>query len=723
MKKTVLLVALMLPLAYSAIAGPGSGPLTCFTDETIALDVDRIDGKAEATLSVITRDGIRAPKQIKVTAQDGKVSVPPITEGIHILRIADGEEIRFLAMSPPPNFDRNRALKALPRNGKDLLDGRAFVIIAMGDSVTFSGDYEGILQKMLARATGNKQITILDKSYPGRSVDAAVRFFHNDVLPNKPHLGLLMYGLNDQSGSCSPTGFTEQYRYVARRLGADCNADCVFLQPTPHIDIPVGPRKPNPDHKPNRPEFAFRTIGFAHLLKSLGKELNVPVAETFQAIWGSGRKTIPESAQAMWPLFPPHHSKQMHSMAETKGNGDTIHPNALGHLMIAKATLNAMLGIYPPKPPLLVTATSEWRETGVVSVVTVTNQSETRRNGRMVIYGRTECPNPGITTDTGYDLAPGSKKTFTVSWPTMKTPRDLLQYPANASFAPGKPILGLIDFAHEQTRVYGVPSPFSTVQYKRGRQVVSNGNAVVEMTDGSRETLALPKEQVGRIPLIKKVNGGWAVAELAFVQFAQALSGNAMVDGRLEEWRSHNHWAAVGEPCQARWTKGPSDNRADKNECYLSWSMKAGDRGIFIGIRALGEISTDGFTIFFDTRKPELLGTAGRYYWISGSMQPDGKIKNDKGETSKTAPGMTGRWTQEKARRNFEIFIPYEALELKAWPGHRDLGVSLCWTHNGPEGVTHLQWSEDGHPWNSRWYGVARLQDKRGPLPRMVRVK
>ena len=43
-------------------------------------------------------------------------------------------------------------------------------------------------------------------------------------------------------------------------------------------------------------------------------------------------------------------------------------------------------------------------------------------------------------------------------------------------------------------------------------------------------------------------------------------------------------------------------------------------------------------------------------------------------------------------------------------------------THNQVDEEQELQWSEDGHPWSTRWYGVVR-RDPAGPLPWVVHVR
>jgi len=68
--------------------------------------------------------------------------------------------------------------------------------------------------------------------------------------------------------------------------------------------------------------------------------------------------------------------------------------------------------------------------------------------------------------------------------------------------------------------------------------------------------------------------------------------------------------------------------------------------------------------------------------------------------------------------------VPYTALDATAWPQAGDLGLSIVWTHHDIEGKrTELLWSENGHWWNPRWYGVVRRSDLINPsLPYRVRI-
>ncbi len=71
------------------------------------------------------------------------------------------------------------------------------------------------------------------------------------------------------------------------------------------------------------------------------------------------------------------------------------------------------------------------------------------------------------------------------------------------------------------------------------------------------------------------------------------------------------------------------------------------------------------------------------------------------------------------------MFVPYTAMMAGAWPTSGDLGMSLCFAYTSPGGkTTRIQWSEDGHPWNTRWYGLVRLlKTPDEELPYVIRVK
>ena len=192
--------------------------------------------------------------------------------------------------------------------------------------------------------------------------------------------------------------------------------------------------------------------------------------------------------------------------------------------------------------------------------------------------------------------------------------------------------------------------------------------------------------------------------------------------------------------------RGVRDDREREGLPFMHWSAKATPEGVAMAAKITGGGKSDRFTIFFDTREPELLGTVGPYYWMTMTLGDDGTLKIEPGETSPRGADVAkprGRWTlAEKVgagrgvegseakgeeggdERHLEWLIPYSQLELNAWPASGDLGCSIWWRHMTADGHVDLHWSEDGHPWNPRWFGVIRLtDDPDARMPYMVRVK
>lgn len=741
MKHIVLIVVgCLLGLTPLALGAPPDMPKASLVSPLVWSDekgVVRLEktppGLKEVAFSIqtIQRTGWGPTQEGTAAVREGQIEITPLTEGIHIVALKPlALEVRFLAMRPPlPLGKTGRAalLRALPRRGPKLLSGQKFTLLAMGDSVTATGDYPQMLAMLLARATGNTKIEFLKRAYSGRSIDATVRHWPDDTRDIQPDLGLLMYGLNDQVTFYPLDAYLEQYRWVAQQMTKQFAADTVFLQPTPDISFPLDEAARKPDSNPSH--FAFRTIGFGESLRPLSSELKVPLAETFGAVWGQGGPTIEDAARRLWPIFPPGYSRQFNSLLETDGKGDTIHLNALGHLSMAHAVFDALIG-QKTAPPLHFTARSRWTAAGVQSLITLRNASKLRLIGHVEVHPllRGELQGEPIK----YDLGPGKTTQFEVSWPQAKVPSDLLTFPNDHYLAPGRPLIPVLDVADGGSHVYAVTAPFEVdARFARERQIVQPGQVVKIglFNDGKRSEipLRLPEAAVGALPLLQKVERqgktGWAAAEVRFTRFGAAPTGETTIDGDLAEWQEQT-WVPMGEPFQARYSTGPRDFRAAPREAYLHWAFKAGKDGLFLAARGQGQLQNDNFTLFFDPRAPEKLGTVGRYYWLDGKLQPDGKIQLRKGETSREAPGMSGTWRQSDEGLNLELFVPYALFEKRAWPPSGDLGLSLWWVHSGPDGKkTNLMWSEEGHPWNPRWYGVVRHTNKPDSVPFMVRVK
>lgn len=706
------LVALGCGFAFS-LSHAAPAPIEIrFTDETFELPEEWPGVGSSVELSRIDRDGL-----VRLGTRDlSEGAVTPEGEGIHILE-SNGLEVRFLAVDPIPDADLDAWVRQWPflqkaRNGENVTLG------FYGDSVTHTGHYPEILVKLLERAIGRPgALRIVRRAHPGKSIDATVRSWEEDIASDPPDAAFIMYGLNDQAAGSSLAAFLDQVEYLAGRLRSEYGSEVFLLQPTPHIDV-----FPKDDQPERDPTTSFRVVGFAEALNQFGAKHGVPVVDTFDAIWRRGGESLLRAAEAMRPLFPPHHRKPLESMIESAA-ADTIHPNALGHVAIAQAIVDRLTGSSRCwLAGLEIAGRSEWVDNQPVSSLSFSNTSKHRREFSADFYA---LPDRVWRSRADISLAPGETKKLKFHWEEVADAASLLDSPTGREIAANRPIVAVVLTENAASHVKGIIAPFDTAQFTRRRWNEVESSVVVPFGDKSVEVEIPAESEVGSIPLIQRLpDGAWAVADLGYVRYAGARAGEAEIDGLLDDW-SECHWSTLGDPFHARWTKGPLDNRENPEECRMEFALRAGAGGVFIAIRAEGDLARDHFTLFFDSRGREDLGTPGVYYWISGRPDKEGTWVFRAGETSPRETQVMAMAQNTEIGMNFELFIPYEAIGLEAWPNSGDLGFSFWWNHTGEDGkVTRLLWSDRGHPWNPRWFGVVRLDDgNSAPRPYMVRVE
>ncbi|HSI83433.1 MAG TPA: SGNH/GDSL hydrolase family protein [Candidatus Methylacidiphilales bacterium] len=747
-----MLLAFCPGLLFAAPAKEKPLPQIVFTDEKAQLTAPQKhpadQREVSFELSLLSRKGMEKLGSRTAKITETGFALLPEKEGIHIVRFSSGEEQRFLAIQPPSLMDAEQLRKVLPLTSAALLSGAPYVIGAYGDSVTATGHYPEILSKLLTRAIGKPvQISIVRRAHSGRSIDATMRTWNTEIAPEPPQLALIMYGLNDQAGGVSMDAYLEHYEVLAQRLRQELKADVMFLQPTPHIDVFPKAKSKVPEAKveqPNPPCYAFRTIAFAKELELLAQRLNLPCAQTFQAIWGDGGPTLMTSTEAMRALYPPSYSKPMQSMLESENPfaGDTIHPNILGHLAMARAVLAAL----NPGPQTSTNlhnlpemhATSYWKDGKIVTEMA--NLPEGAE-----IFGMPDQVPLKVTERTGTKCI--------LEWPDIASGQDVLNSGAGREFAAGRGIVAVVTSSTDTTKVTPLPSrlsPQAVFERKRWNAVeasvevkvtastpLSNGQAGTTLSSQNVNVEIPPNSEGGMILLTRNLQVKAsassthetipAFARLWYTRYALAELPSAddaiKVDGDLSDWNSST-WSTLGEPLHARWTRGPLDNRATPEECYMKFAVRAGKTGIYLAINGKGDASRDKFVLYFDSRPAEQLGSPGSYYWVSGDLSKYPTVRIRNGETSPNQPVSKAELRQTAQGSDMEIFVPYEVIGKTAWPEGGDLGFSFWWTHVSAEKkTTQLQWSDTGHPWNTRWYGVIRQGKPGEKLPYMVRVE
>ncbi|MFG0249133.1 MAG: hypothetical protein ACF8OB_09630, partial [Phycisphaeraceae bacterium JB051] len=246
----------------------------------------------------------------------------------------------------------------------------------------------------------------------------------------------------------------------------------------------------------------------------------------------------------------------------------------------------------------------------------------------------------------------------------------------------------------------------------------------IQMRDGNSrviQSIDLPKnQQVGVMPLVTSHQNQTATATLSFTQFAQAIIGQANVDGDLNEWQEHT-FSPLGQRSQACWIHGPADFRPSIDACNPSFAFKSDDQGLYMAMKVTGQIDNDRLTVFFDPRPAQELGQPGGYYWINAGFK-NGKFIASRGETSPRVR-VTSAVKRDGEASNIEMFIPYAMFKQTHWPTAHDMGLSVWWSHKDEQGTTHLQWSDRGHPWNAMHYGVLRrVSSASENLPFLVQI-
>lgn len=725
-QNSVLVVCLLIGILASASEiEPSVSASYVFTDEAVTIRSPDTDGGVHAQVTVLSQEGWSTPLRVELHFDENEAKFAPIKEGIHKL-MWNHKEVRFLAISPSEVESPNVLIQQLPNSGKKLLEHEPYTILAMGDSVTHTGNYPKILSMLLQRTTGNPNVRVVKRAYPGRSIDASVRNFTNDIESLQPDLVCIMYGLNDQLSGAPLLAYLEQHEWLMKELKARFACDVVFVEPTPHIDIfnAEGGRNQQPL------SYLFRTVTFGAALRDTGKAHGAMVVSAFDAIWGDSNGSAIEIARSLRCFYPPHYKQAMHTSSDLGRVGDTIHPNALGHLKIAQAIYQSLTS-QVSSPLFDYSAETRWLKNGIASTFQVKNISGELQIGEIDVY-------PLVMDDRKesfhYRLKPGEVCELTIRWPEIKAPSDLMNAPFRRQFRQPGPYLQVWNRMGHSSRVTAVRAPWEPeVFFPPKRYIVKDQLALIDL-QVCGEDLVYPVQipdgkLVGRMPIVQEIEYGdrkaRAVAEFAYTRFASVKRGQITIDGRMDDWAGAE-WFPVGDPIQARWTSGPYDSRESIDESNWECAITAGDSGLYFAFRGTGEPADQSVTVYFDPRSPDLLGTVGSYYWLEIKFRKNGRFVFSLGDTSPKTEEVFGCWNRSKSSDIVgEIYVPYEVMGTAMWPESGDLGVSIVWKYH-PDGrnPTYLMWAEDGHPWNPRWYGVARLRaEGKGISPYRVRVE
>lgn len=195
-----------------------------------------------------------------------------------------------------------------PLNIGRLLDtGRPVKIVCFGDSITGVYYHTGgrrawcdLLGIALKRIYPKAQIEMINAGIAGHNTIHALKRMDADVLSHHPQLVVVMFGMNDSYG-ISPEAYRANLGQIVERARAG-EAEVILM--TPNTIYPDYPRYPN-----------WRLEKFAEIVRRVGRELDVPVADCFRAY-----QTIQAVDDRAWVRLM----------------NDTIHPNLRGHKVFAE---------------------------------------------------------------------------------------------------------------------------------------------------------------------------------------------------------------------------------------------------------------------------------------------------------------------------------------------------------------------------------------------------
>ncbi len=223
--------------------------------------------------------------------------------------------VSFLAMiAPPGNAAASEPLR--PERTIALLEvgGEPVRIVAFGDSITGVYYHTGgrrawcdMLGEALRKLYPRADVQMINAGISGHTSERGLGRMDTDVCARKPHLVVVMFGMNDCTGN-NLDRFRANMAAIVTRC-REAGAEVVLCTPNN-----VYPNEPRPEE---------RLARFAQVVRDVAAETEAPLADCFQA-YEDARK----SNQTDWRLL----------MSEF------IHPNMNGHRLFAEEMAKTITG-------------------------------------------------------------------------------------------------------------------------------------------------------------------------------------------------------------------------------------------------------------------------------------------------------------------------------------------------------------------------------------------
>lgn len=198
---------------------------------------------------------------------------------------------------------------------QQLEQGKPAKIVCFGDSITGVYYHTGgvrawshLLEHALKIAYPHAQLEVINAGVSGNTTTAALARMEADVLSRKPNLVAIMFGMNDTL-RVSPSEYRDNLKeLVARAVGQ--GVEVILMTPN---TIHAGDARWSPE----------RVGEYAGIVRQVGKELGVPVADCF----GRYQAEADKDRQAWVRLM-----------------SDMVHPNLHGHKLFAEEVARIIVG-------------------------------------------------------------------------------------------------------------------------------------------------------------------------------------------------------------------------------------------------------------------------------------------------------------------------------------------------------------------------------------------
>lgn len=185
-------------------------------------------------------------------------------------------------------------------------------IVCLGDSITCEWDkpkYPTFWQKLLDKKYGQGKIKVISAGVNGETAQDGYYRLNTDVLPHHPDLVTIMFGHNDVYLKVPPKIFERYLDIIIGALRQYQIKDIWLLSP----------------NQPDEPSLLTQYQPYLQVLKLVAQAYNVPYLD-------------------LWSAFNDHPSNTIYTQTfDTIGlsGHDYIHPNPLGHQLIAESLMKA----------------------------------------------------------------------------------------------------------------------------------------------------------------------------------------------------------------------------------------------------------------------------------------------------------------------------------------------------------------------------------------------